>query len=382
MPRERVVVGGRASCLSTTILSSMLPHRSAAPPFGVPVVKLFAVVKLNGVPYNPGVDTPRFASFARACKRDTYDDRDSTPPARDGGGVGTVRSLSLPSGDSGGGKGRCARTKKVNVFLGFDKEVTWTILLCLSLTDQHSLCTSCMIWNGIVYRAVFGSDARPMTATARKEEYDRICGRSWLSGLKEHAAAQRETEERACRAQFELRRKVVGYEAAVDEQAVETAKQWGSLAALYKQQSENMPDFDTIDGGSLEAALAERKSMRRQGFRCDLPFRIDSEPSTGMFWVMFDEEDCDGNVSKGYDLQDEVACGHVKVAEFRASLAASMVLGKQEATSPSFSNGPTQSLLCETVVDEYPVSQDSINQMIAVDGHTGSSPGSGMDISA
>ena len=379
MPRERVVVGGRASCLSTTILSSMLPHRSAAPPLGVPVVKLFAVVKLNGVPYNPGMDTPRFASFDRAFTRDTSEENGTTPPARDGGPLLPAIGLSIPTGDNGGGKGRCARTKAAFVVTGFDWEVNLTIAHFLSPTDLGSLSRSCMTWKGVVYRAVFGRDAKPMSATERKQEEDRTSALTWNAGLQEHAAAQRETQARASRAHFAKRRTKLGYCGAVDEQAREVANCIGTLAQEFKRRAQAMPDWETIDGGSPSEFLTGRRSWRRKGFRRDAPFRIMSEPSPGLYWVMFDEEDCDGKVCDGFDLKDEAACGHVAVEEYRASLAASFISGKHEGGQESSCHGPAGIHNRPPVGEEFPVSQDSINHMIAVDGYTGALPGSGID---
>ena len=63
MAREDMIVGGPAVRLDTTVLSSMRPHRAAAPPVGVPVVKLFAVVGLVGATYDPMDDRPRFGSL-------------------------------------------------------------------------------------------------------------------------------------------------------------------------------------------------------------------------------------------------------------------------------------------------------------------------------
>ena len=63
MEREDMVVGGPALRLDATIFSNMRPHRAAAPPVGVPVVKLFAVVRLVGVLHAPNDDLARFGSL-------------------------------------------------------------------------------------------------------------------------------------------------------------------------------------------------------------------------------------------------------------------------------------------------------------------------------
>jgi hypothetical protein len=62
MARKDMIVGGPALRLDTTILSSMRPHRAAAPPVGVPVVKLFAVVGLAGATHGSN-DQARFGSL-------------------------------------------------------------------------------------------------------------------------------------------------------------------------------------------------------------------------------------------------------------------------------------------------------------------------------
>ena len=63
MAREHMIVGGPAVRLDTTIFSNMRPHRAAAPPVGVPVVKLFAVVRLVGGVHAPNDDVARFGSL-------------------------------------------------------------------------------------------------------------------------------------------------------------------------------------------------------------------------------------------------------------------------------------------------------------------------------
>ena len=63
MPRERIIVGGPALRLDASIFSNMRPHRAAAPPVGMPVVKLFAVVRLNVGSHQPNNDAARFGSL-------------------------------------------------------------------------------------------------------------------------------------------------------------------------------------------------------------------------------------------------------------------------------------------------------------------------------
>ena len=62
MAREHMIVGGPALRLDTTIFSNMRPHRAGPPPPGVPVVKLFAVVRLMGGEHDPNDDLARFGS--------------------------------------------------------------------------------------------------------------------------------------------------------------------------------------------------------------------------------------------------------------------------------------------------------------------------------
>jgi hypothetical protein len=265
------------------------------------------------------------------------------------------------------------------VVTGFDWEVNLTIAHYLSPTDLGSLSRSCMTWKGVVYRAVFGRDAKPMSATERKEEENRTSALTWDAGLQEHAAAQGETQARASRAQFAKRRTKLGHCGAVDELADEVANCFGSLAQEFNRRAEAMPDWDSIDGGSPSEFLTGRRSWRSKGFRRDAPFRIMSEPSPGLFWVMFHEEDCDGKVSDGFDAQDEAACGHDAVEEHRASLAASLASGKHEGGQASSCHGPSGFQNSPPVGEEFPVSQEPINHMIAVDGFTGALPGSGID---
>lgn len=63
MPPEHVIVGGATTCGGRTLLCSHLPHFSAAPPPGVPVIKFFLVYSCVGIPYRRDNDTPRFRSL-------------------------------------------------------------------------------------------------------------------------------------------------------------------------------------------------------------------------------------------------------------------------------------------------------------------------------
>ena len=62
MPKKSMVTGGPARCLSSTVFSSMLPHRGGHPPLGKPSIKLFYQCKLKCNPYNAVLDGARFGS--------------------------------------------------------------------------------------------------------------------------------------------------------------------------------------------------------------------------------------------------------------------------------------------------------------------------------
>ena len=62
MPKKSMVTGGPARCLSSTVLSSMLPHRGGHPPLGKPSIKLFYQCKMKCNPYNAVLDGARFGS--------------------------------------------------------------------------------------------------------------------------------------------------------------------------------------------------------------------------------------------------------------------------------------------------------------------------------
>ena len=171
MARENMIVGGPALRLDTTVLSSMRPHRAAAPPVGVPVVKLFAVVGLAGAAYDPSNDQARFGSlpldvgtdpsqnevqtrFAPALASPKKQRREVIGSARSGGQPGTAMN-NHPVGSVMCPGISCARAAPSPLLVTAfnDRDIALSIMLCLDPADLGSSRFVCKTWKVIIASA-------------------------------------------------------------------------------------------------------------------------------------------------------------------------------------------------------------------------------------
>ena len=193
--------------------------------------------------------------------------------------------------------------------------------------------------------------------------------------MAEVADSTRASRNRASRELFATRQREIGHVAAVDELTNQVADGFRDNANACKQIVKLMCEGESSDDDSLFGAPTRGGACRKRGFRSDAPFRITSEPSPGLFWVEFDDVDADGRVSEGLDLQDEASCGPTAVAQYRASLAGSVADNVHEFVGTSGPARAAPRLEGTLAPEEFPLSQDSLDHMVTVDGVTGILPG-------
>lgn len=339
MAREGIITGGPALRLDATIFSNMRPHRAAAPPVGVPVVKLFAVVRLVGALNDLDNDHARF---------------------------GSINSMEHPP-DS-------------------DSSIERPVSIGLSSAKKpRQKDVQAMGAGGVAVRggdpvggllALSANCASPLTASAE----DTVHEDDPLVPTKESDLARwfreaREEGERAKKdkadAEFAARREQVGYLPALDELNSEVADGFGRLANSCHNICRSMDEDDSGDEGLIRGASGDGG---RPMFDRDRPYRIDFEFANNMFTVEWDTVAADGTQRAVRDIQEEGNLSSDAVAAFRARAARASANG-EGADEDVFSVGssePSESLADATRGEVgFELSQQSYEAIMSLDGATG-----------
>ena len=339
MAREEMITGGPALRLDATIFSNMRPHRAAAPPVGVPVVKLFAVVRLVGATSDLNNDHARFGSINSMEHPPDSDSSIERPVAIGCSSPKKPRREDVrPLGASG-----------VSGFVG------------------EPVCRP---------EAISAKCASPLTASADDTVHeDGVLDSTNESDSRRFFREAREERERGeqekAEAEFAARRAEVGYLQALEELNAATADGFGRLANSCRKIVRSMDEDNTGDEGLIRGASGDGG---RPVFDPDRPYRIEFEYEGNMFTVVYDTVASDGTIHEVRDIQAEGNLSSEAVAAFRtcsARASADGTAAPDDVVSVG-SSTPPESLADATPGEVgFELSQQSYHAIMSLDGATG-----------
>ena len=342
MAREDMIVGGPAVRLDTTVLSSMRPHRAAAPPVGVPVVKLFAVVGLVGATYDPMDDRPRFGSLPLNVAPDRSQNQVETRFATGQASPKKQRREDLGSSHPGGQPFTAMHEHAVGSAVSSEIAVEEVPVVGLEHVAED-------------VPLLLEEDVPSEPATER----------DLLRFFRETREEGEQQEKDKADLAFEKRREQVGFFKAQDESLRGVANGWGSLAKACGDIVRSMDDDDSGDEGLITGGVLDN---RRPPFDPNLPYRIEWEVSEDMFAVVYLAEAADGKHVEGRDIQHADNLSSDLVAGHRASVGRRNSRGgvtNDEVISVGSSGADASPVNAAPTIDGFPVSPHSFEALMS-----------------
>jgi hypothetical protein len=370
MAREDMIVGGPAVRLDTTVLSSMRPHRAAAPPVGVPVVKLFAVVGLVDATYDHRNDKARFGSLPRDVDRDRPRNQVEVCFATGLASPKKRRREDFGASHPGGQPFTALHEHAVGSVMCSKIAVGQlpAVSLGTMAVNQSGRGTNDTKQEGVMLEAGGNETVQEDVPLHQEEEdvpVDPAPERELVRFFRVAREKAEQQEKDKADLAFEKRREQVGFMKAQDESVLSVANGWGSLANDCRDIVRSMEYDESSDEGLITGGV---RKNRLPPFDPNLPYRIELEVSEDMFGVVYLAEAADGQHVEGRDIQHRDNLSSDLVAAHRASMDRGYACGgvtKDDVISVGSGGAGASPVNAAPTIDGYPVSPNSLEALMS-----------------